>query len=74
MVGCAAAQARNDPDHKADLEMGEEDVAPPPEPLAFAFEEPELLDADMLEMLAYPESKARALNPDTISRSGCACN
>ena len=52
------AQARNDPDHEADLEMGEEDMAPPPEPLAFTFEEPELLDADMLEMLAYPESKA----------------
>ena len=55
----APAQARNDPDHEADLEMGQEDLAPPPEPLTFEFEEPELLDADMLEMLAYPESKAR---------------
>ncbi|KAK9839306.1 hypothetical protein WJX81_006877 [Elliptochloris bilobata] len=72
-------KARNDPDHDADLEMGEEDLAPPPEALSFTFEEPELLDADMLDMLAYPEFKdppaltpppttedVMSLDPDTM--------
>ena len=56
---------RNNPDGDFSDEPEE---GPVPEPLTFDFEEPELLDADMLEMLAYPESK---VSPTLHSRRSC---
>ncbi len=46
---------RNNPE--GDISDEADILGPVPEPLSFEFIEPELLDADMLEMLAYPESK-----------------
>lgn len=59
--GGARRQARVNPDY--DLEEDEAGEEPAPEPLTFVFEEPELLDSDMLEMLAYSEAKARSRAP-----------